>query len=231
MVEDRAQPNGLQYVRLRGGLPEQLRFFHTVDPAITRKRDDRRHGDQEPSAGCAWSSIEPLGSDCDLYDITTGTGDFIANGVVSHNCFARPTHTYLDFNAGRDFEREIVVKVNAPERRAGRAVRPSLEARARRARHQHRPVPVGREALPAHAGRLGGACATRGTPCSVLTKSPLLLRDLELFKQIPSFAGQPLDPDARREGLAGQRAAHARTRASASRRWPSSTAPASRPAS
>ena len=40
-----------------------------------------------------------------LYDITTGTGDFIANGVVSHNCFARPTHTYLDFNAGRDFEK------------------------------------------------------------------------------------------------------------------------------
>ena len=51
-----------------------------------------------------------------LYDITTETGDFIANGVVSHNCFARPTHNYLDFNAGRDFEREIVVKVNVPER-------------------------------------------------------------------------------------------------------------------
>ena len=32
-----------------------------------------------------------------------------------HYCFARPTHTYLDFNAGRDFEREIVVKVNTPE--------------------------------------------------------------------------------------------------------------------
>jgi DNA repair photolyase len=30
-------------------------------------------------------------------------------------CFARPTHTFLDFDAGRDFEREIVVKVNAPE--------------------------------------------------------------------------------------------------------------------
>src|SRR5216684_2876572 len=28
-------------------------------------------------------------------------------------CFARPTHTYLGFDAGRDFEREIVVKVNA----------------------------------------------------------------------------------------------------------------------
>src|ERR671934_70616 len=30
-------------------------------------------------------------------------------------CFARPTHTYLDLNAREDFEREIVVKVNAPE--------------------------------------------------------------------------------------------------------------------
>ena len=60
-----------------------------------------------------------------LYDITTGTGDFIANGVVSHNCFARPTHKYLDFNAGRDFEREIVVKVNAPELLRAELARPS----------------------------------------------------------------------------------------------------------
>ena len=30
-------------------------------------------------------------------------------------CFARPTHTYLGFDAGRDFAKEIVVKVNAPE--------------------------------------------------------------------------------------------------------------------
>src|SRR3954465_15645143 len=29
-------------------------------------------------------------------------------------CFARPTHAYLDLDAGRDFEREIVVKVNVP---------------------------------------------------------------------------------------------------------------------
>ena len=31
-------------------------------------------------------------------------------------CFARPTHEYLNLNAGRDFERRIVVKVNAVER-------------------------------------------------------------------------------------------------------------------
>src|SRR5437588_4841362 len=30
-------------------------------------------------------------------------------------CFARPTHTFLEMDAGRDFESKIVVKVNAPE--------------------------------------------------------------------------------------------------------------------
>src|SRR3989454_4589868 len=30
-------------------------------------------------------------------------------------CFARVTHTYMDMNAGRDFENKIVVKINAPE--------------------------------------------------------------------------------------------------------------------
>ena len=109
------------------------------------------------------AEIEPLGRALPLYDITTGTGDFIANGVVCHNCFARPTHKYLDFNAGRDFEREIVVKVNAPELLRAELARPSWKGRARGARDQHRPVPVGRGALQADAGDLGGD-ARRGQP-------------------------------------------------------------------
>ncbi len=40
-------------------------------------------------------------------------------------CFARPTHKYLDLDAGRDFEREIVVKVNAPEVLRAELRRPS----------------------------------------------------------------------------------------------------------
>src|ERR1019366_9735422 len=56
-------------------------------------------------------SVRALGMTVRMYDITTTTGDFVANGIISHNCFARPTHKYLDFDAGRDFEREIVVKV------------------------------------------------------------------------------------------------------------------------
>ena len=64
----------------------------------------------------AIEAIEPLGLELPLYDITTGTGDFIANGVISHNCFARPTHAYLNLNIGDDFDSKIVVKVNAVER-------------------------------------------------------------------------------------------------------------------
>ena len=49
-------------------------------------------------------------------------------------------------------------------------------------------------------------------PCSVLTKSPLLLRDLTLMLEIAAaheLQRVPVDPDARREGMAGNRAAHA----------------------
>ena len=76
-------------------------------------------------------------------------------------CFARPTHEYLDLNAGRDFEREIVVKVNVPEVLRAELARPSWKRRARRARDEHRPVPVGRGALQADARDLGGVAGLR----------------------------------------------------------------------
>jgi DNA repair photolyase len=50
-----------------------------------------------------------------MFDITTETEDFIANGVISHNCYARPTHEYLGFSPGLDFETRILVKEDAPD--------------------------------------------------------------------------------------------------------------------
>ena len=154
-----------------------------------------------------------------LYDITTGTGDFIANGVVSHNCFARPTHTYLDFNAGRDFEREIVVKVNAPEVAAGGAV-----AAAWRREH----VAMGTNTDPYQwvEGRyklmpgIWEAMRDTGTPGSILTKSPLLLRDVELMKQVRAPAPTCRCPRSRRRPGAPPSPTR-RTRGRGSRRWPS----------
>ncbi len=98
-------------------------------------------------------------------------------------CFARPTHTYLGFNAGRDFEREIVVKVNAPEVLRRELARPSWK-------HEH--VALGTNTDPYQwvesryrlMEGIWEALRDAANPCSVLTKSPLLLRDLELMKQI-----------------------------------------------
>src|SRR5829696_587314 len=188
-VESRLTPNAkpLQYVRLLGGLRENLRFFHTVDPAITRKRiiDGMAIKGNAPLRVVA---IEPLGVDLPLYDITTGTGDFIANGVVSHNCFARPSHTYLNFDAGRDFERKVVVKANAPE-----VLRRELRKKSWTGAH----VAMGTNTDPYQRCE-GRYRLTRGVlevlrdyanPCSVLTKSPLLLRDLDLFVELAETAG------------------------------------------
>jgi DNA repair photolyase len=177
-------PNGLgvRCVRVRGGLVENLRFFHLTAPALSRKWGlERRPVKTDAELGVA--SVEPLGLTMRLYDITTGTGDFIANGVVSHNCFARPTHKYLDFDAGRDFEREIVVKVNVPE---------VLRAELRRPSWKGEHVALGTNTDPYQwvEGRyklmpgIWEALRDFRNPCSVLTKSPLVLRDLPLLKEI-----------------------------------------------
>lgn len=104
----------IQAVRIRGGVREHLRFFHRMGPAISRKLSISGQAIKNDSP-LRVTSIEPLPGQSNLFDITTGTGDFIANGIVSHNCYARPSHEYLGFSAGLDFESKIMVKETAPE--------------------------------------------------------------------------------------------------------------------
>jgi DNA repair photolyase len=98
-------------------------------------------------------------------------------------CFARPTHTYLDFNAGRDFEKEIVVKVNVPEVLRVELARPSWKG-------EHVAMGTNTDPYQWVEGRyklmrgIWEAFRDAANPCSVLTKSPLLLRDLDLMKEI-----------------------------------------------
>jgi DNA repair photolyase len=98
-------------------------------------------------------------------------------------CFARPTHKYLDMNAGRDFEKEIIVKVNVPEVLRVELNRPSWA-------HEHVALGTNTDPYQWVEGRyklmpgIWEAFRDTGTPCSVLTKSPLLLRDLALMKEI-----------------------------------------------
>lgn len=97
-------------------------------------------------------------------------------------CFARNTHTYLDLDAGADFDNQIVVKVNVAEVLARELARPSWA---------RQPVALGTNTDPYQRaeGRyrlmpgIIASLAHSGTPFSILTKGTLLRRDLPLIAE------------------------------------------------
>ena len=98
-------------------------------------------------------------------------------------CFARRTHKYLELGPGEDFEREIVVKVNLPE---------LLRAELARSSWQRQLVALGTNTDPYQwvesryrmMPEILVALEAAETPVSVLTKSPLAMRDVEIFERM-----------------------------------------------
>jgi DNA repair photolyase len=92
-------------------------------------------------------------------------------------CYARGSHTWLELDAGRDFDTQIVVKTNVAEVLRRELARPSW---------RHEPVALGTNTDPYQRaeGRyrlmpgIVDALAGSGTPFSILTKGTLLRRDL-----------------------------------------------------
>ncbi|WP_336026456.1 intein-containing Rv2578c family radical SAM protein [Geodermatophilus sp. FMUSA9-8] len=179
VLEDRARPNGLATVRVRGGLREHMRFFHLVDPAI-RRRCSVDGVAVKSDADLRVVELSDLGVEMPMFDITTGTGDFVANGVISHNCFARKTHEWLDLDSGRDFDTQIVVKTNLVEVLRRELAKPSW-------RREHVALGTNTDPYQRAEGRyrlMPGvirALADSGTPFSVLTKGTLARRDVPLL--------------------------------------------------
>ncbi|GGN16004.1 DNA repair photolyase [Actinoplanes campanulatus] len=174
------RPGATGRVETERHLDAALRFRHLtgasmgpLDASGVGVRGERR---------LAVADIEELGLTLPLFDISTGTGDFIADGVVSHNCFARKTHTYLDLDAGHDFDSRVLVKVNAGElirreladpRWAGAPIAMGTNVDVyQRAEGRYRLMPKILAALRDHAN-----------PFSILTKGTLILRDLDLLRQ------------------------------------------------
>src|SRR6201995_204314 len=103
-------------------------------------------------------------------------------------CFARPTHEYLDFDCGNDFDTQVVVKTNVVD---------VLRRELARKSWCRETVALGTNTDPYQRaeGRYGlmpgiiGALAASGTPLSILTKGTLLRRDLPLIadaaEQVP----------------------------------------------
>lgn len=97
-------------------------------------------------------------------------------------CFARPTHEYLEFDSGADFDNQIVVKTNLV---------PVLRKELGRKSWSRETVALGTNTDPYQRaeGRyqlmpgIIGALADSGTPISILTKGTLLRRDLPLLAE------------------------------------------------
>ncbi|MGH8400583.1 MAG: PA0069 family radical SAM protein, partial [Gammaproteobacteria bacterium] len=169
----------IQVIRLRGGLKEHLRFFHTTDNAILRKRDFSGQA-VKSSARLRVISIEPLSGVHDFFDITTGTADFIANGIVSHNCYARPSHAYLNLSPGLDFETKLFYKAHAAE---------LLDQELRRPGYRCQPITLGANTDPYQpverklrvTRSLLEVMQRFAQPASIITKSALITRDIDIL--------------------------------------------------
>lgn len=95
-------------------------------------------------------------------------------------CFARPTHDYLGLDSSTDFDRIIVVKVNAIER---------LRAELAPSRWAGESIAMGTNTDPYQRAEgkyrltqgIVQVLSDAGNPFSILTKGTLILRDLELL--------------------------------------------------
>ncbi len=142
-------------------------------------------GAVESGAGLRVKEIEALETQT-LFDITTGTGDFVANGIVGHNCFARPNHEYLGFSAGLDFETRIMVKEDAPE-----LLRKELSSS--RWKPRTLAMSVATDAYQPIEKKLGitrrclEVLAEFRNPVAVVTKNHLVTRDLDLLSELAKY--------------------------------------------
>lgn len=92
-------------------------------------------------------------------------------------CYARASHTWLDFDAGRDFDTQIVVKTNIAEVLRRELTRPSWT-------HEHVALGTNTDPYQRAEGRyrlmpgIIAAFTEHDTPFSILTKGTVLRRDL-----------------------------------------------------
>jgi len=102
-------------------------------------------------------------------------------------CFSRPTHEYLGYGAGTDFERKIIAKVNAPELLRKELMKPSWKGDEIVFSFTSDPyIPL--EANYKLTRRCLEVCAEFRNPVGIITKSALIRRDLDVLQRLSAEA-------------------------------------------
>jgi len=102
-------------------------------------------------------------------------------------CFSRPTHEYLGYGAGTDFERKIIAKVNAPELLRKELMKPSWKGDEIVFSFTSDPyIPM--EAIYKLTRRCLEVCAEFRNPVGVITKSALIRRDVDVLQRLAEEA-------------------------------------------
>ncbi len=102
-------------------------------------------------------------------------------------CFSRPTHEYLGYGAGTDFERKIVVKMRAPELLRHELMRPSWKGDQIVFSFTSDPyIPL--ESNYKLTRRCLEICAEFRNPVGIVTKSALVRRDVDVLQRLAADA-------------------------------------------
>jgi len=165
-------------IRVKGGTAEYMRFFELISTAIPRKI---------ALEGMAVKgrfrivSIVKLGEEREMYEITTGTGDFIANGLVSHNCYAnfmRRFSGHLQDSWGSFVDVKVnlldVLGKELPRKRGGTIWLSSVC-------DPYQPL---ERKYKLSRGVIDLVSKNSEFSLSILTKSSLVLRDLDLLERM-----------------------------------------------
>jgi DNA repair photolyase len=102
-------------------------------------------------------------------------------------CFSRPTHEYLGYGAGTDFERKIIAKVRAPELLRKELMKPSWRGDEIVFSFTSDPyIPL--EANYKLTRRCLEVCAEFRNPVGIVTKSALIRRDVDVLQKLSAEA-------------------------------------------
>ena len=139
--------------------PARLQIYEDATREILSRNDS-------PDVGFTWS-VNPY----------RGCGQACAY------CYARPTHEYLGFGAGTDFETRIAAKLRAPEMLRAAFERPSWKGEVVAFSGVTDPYQPLEASLRLTRGCLE-VCAAYRNPVALITKAPLIERDLDLLVRL-----------------------------------------------